>query len=324
MEQAPPYRLSRTVTPRHYDLVLTPDLGAATFTGEVAIDVTVHEPVEEVVLNALELDIHSAVAVLPDDERRRARVELRPDDQRAALGFDEPLPAGECRRELGFSGILNDKLQGFYRSTFTDDDGVEHTIATTQFEPADARRAFPCWDEPDLKATFSVILVVPEDLTAISNGEVEADERIEGGLRRVRFATTMVMSTYLLAFIVGPFELSAPTEVDGVPLRIATPPGRAHLAPYAAEVGAHSLRFLASYFDLPYPSDKIDHVAIPDFAFGAMENLGCVTYRETALLVDPSTASQMELQRVATVIAHETSHMWFGDLVTMKWWNGIW
>ncbi|MBO0694276.1 MAG: hypothetical protein J2P58_15330, partial [Acidimicrobiaceae bacterium] len=166
--------------------------------------------------------------------------------------------------------------------------------------------------------------VVPEDLTAISNGEVEADERIEGGLRRVRFATTMVMSTYLLAFIVGPFELSAPTEVDGVPLRIATPPGRAHLAPYAAEVGAHSLRFLANYFDLPYPSDKIDHVAIPDFAFGAMENLGCVTYRETALLVDPSTASQMELQRVATVIAHETSHMWFGDLVTMKWWNGIW
>jgi aminopeptidase N len=324
VEQAPPYRLSRTVIPRHYDLVLTPDLGAATFTGEVAVSVDVAEPVDEVVLNALDLEIHAATAVLGDDERRHARVELRRDEQRAALHFDEPLPAGACRLELGFSGILNDKLQGFYRSSFTDDHGVEHVIATTQFEPADARRAFPCWDEPDLKATFSVILVVPEDLTAISNGEIEADERIEGGRRRVRFATTMVMSTYLLAFIVGPFELSRAVDVDGVPLRIATPPGRAHLAPYASEVGAHSLRFLASYFDLPYPSDKIDHVAIPDFAFGAMENLGCVTYRETALLVDPSTASQLELQRVATVIAHETSHMWFGDLVTMKWWNGIW
>ena len=326
MEQAPPYRLSRTVTPRHYDLVLTPDLADATFTGEVAIHVDVAEPTDEVVLNAIELDIRSAVAVLTEsgDERRTARVELRPDEQRAALHFDGPLPAGECHLQLAFSGILNDKLHGFYRSSFTDDGGVEHVIATTQFEPADARRAFPCWDEPDLKATFSVILVVPEDLTAISNGGIEADERTPGGLRRVRFATTMVMSTYLLAFIVGPFELSSPVDVDGVPLRIATPPGRAHLAPYAAEVGAHSLRFLASYFDLPYPSDKIDHIAIPDFAFGAMENLGCVTYRETALLVDPSTASQMELQRVATVIAHETSHMWFGDLVTMKWWNGIW
>jgi puromycin-sensitive aminopeptidase len=325
VEQASAYRLSRTVTPSHYDLVLTPDLTAATFTGVVAVTVDVAEATSEIVLNALDLEIYSVILTSVDDARRSGRAQIDVDEQRAVLRFDEPIPAGSgYRLELEFSGILNDKLHGFYRSSFTDDDGHGWVIATTQFEPADARRAFPCWDEPDFKATFSVILVVPATLAAISNGEIEADEPLDGGLRRVRFATTMVMSTYLLAFIVGPFALTEPADVDGVPLRIATPPGRSQLTPYATEVGVHALRFLSSYFELPYPSDKIDHVAIPDFAFGAMENLGCVTYRETALLVDTAAASQLELQRVAQVVAHETAHMWFGDLVTMKWWNGIW
>jgi puromycin-sensitive aminopeptidase len=325
VEEATPYRLSRTVTPSHYDLVLTPDLAAATFTGVVAITLDVAEAVSEITLNALDLEIYSAILTGPDDVRRAGRAEIQVEAQRAVLRFDEPIPADDgYRLELEFAGILNDKLHGFYRSSFTDDDGHEHVIATTQFEPADARRAFPCWDEPDFKATFSVILVVDEALTAISNGDIEHSEAIEGGAKRVRFATTMVMSTYLLAFIVGPFDLTEPADVDGVPLRIATPPGRSQLTPYATEVGTHALHFLATYFDLPYPSDKIDHVAIPDFAFGAMENLGCVTYRETALLVDTAAASQLELQRVSQVVAHETAHMWFGDLVTMKWWNGIW
>jgi puromycin-sensitive aminopeptidase len=305
VEDASPYRLSRTVTPSHYDLVLTPDLAAATFTGVVAITIDVAEAVPEIVLNAVDLEIYSALLTGADDVHRSGRAEIVADEQRAVLRFDEPIPADSgYRLELEFSGVLNDKLHGFYRSSFTDDEGRERVIATTQFEPADARRAFPCWDEPDFKATFSVILVVDDSLTAISNGEIEVSEPVEGGLRRVRFATTMVMSTYLLAFIVGPFDLTVPADVDGVPLRIATPPGRSHLTPYATEVGVHALRFLASYFELPYPSDKIDHVAVPDFAFGAMENLGCVTYRETALLVDPTVASQLELQRVAQVVAH--------------------
>ncbi|NBV26822.1 MAG: M1 family peptidase, partial [Actinobacteria bacterium] len=144
------------------------------------------------------------------------------------------------------------------------------------------------------------------------------------GTSTVVFGPTMKMSTYLVAFVVGPFEESETVDVDGVPLRIVTPRGKTHLAPFALEAGAFALRFFSNYFAIPYPGDKLDMIAIPDFAFGAMENLGCVTYRETALLVDPATASQQEVERVAEVVAHEIAHMWFGDLVTMEWWEGIW
>jgi puromycin-sensitive aminopeptidase len=323
VDDASPHRLPRTIIPEHYDLVLTPDLPAATFAGTVAITLTAGQDTPEVVLNAADMEIDSVRLTTAEGTTLEGRAELA--DQQAVLHFDSPVPAGSGHvLQLGFTGVLNDKLHGFYRSSFVDDGGVERVIATTQFEPADARRAFPCWDEPDFKATFAVTLVVDEQLTAISNGGISSEEAVGDGLRRVRFATTMKMSTYLLAFVVGPFDLTEPTDVDGVPLRIATPPGRSALTPYAIEAGSHALHFLAGYFDLPYPHDKIDHVAIPDFAFGAMENLGCVTYRETALLIDTATASQLELQRVATVVAHETAHMWFGDLVTMKWWNGIW
>jgi puromycin-sensitive aminopeptidase len=323
VDDASSHRLPRTIIPEHYDLVLTPDLASATFAGTVEVTIEAERATDEVVLNAADLEIGAVRLITADGETRDGRAELV--DQQAVLHFDAPVPAGSGHvLQLEFTGVLNDKLHGFYRSSFVDDEGVERVIATTQFEPADARRAFPCWDEPDLKATFAVTLVVDEKLTAISNGGITSEETTGDGLRRVRFATTMKMSTYLLAFIVGPFDLTDPTDVDGVPLRIATPPGRAALTPYAVEAGAHALHFLAGYFDLAYPHDKIDHVAIPDFAFGAMENLGCVTYRETALLIDTATASQLELQRVATVVAHETAHMWFGDLVTMKWWNGIW
>ena len=197
-------------------------------------------------------------------------------------------PPARRRSPSASPGILNDQLHGFYRSVFVDADGVERIIATTQFESTDARRAFPCWDEPDFKATFALTLVVPGDLTALSSGAAILEESVEGGRRRVEFAETMRMSTYVLAWVVGPFELTDAVDVDGVPLRLAAPPGRAALTAFGLECGSHSLRYLSSYFSIPYPSDKLDHVAIPDFAFGAMENLGCITYRETALLVDPS------------------------------------
>ena len=145
-----------------------------------------------------------------------------------------------------------------------------------------------------------------------------------GGRKRVHFGPTMVMSTYLVAFVVGPLGHTDPVDVDGVPLRVVHPLGKGHLTEFALEVGAHALRFFTEYFGIAYPGDKVDMVAIPDFAAGAMENLGCITYRESALLVDPATAARVELERIADVVCHEMAHMWFGDLVTMKWWNGIW
>ena len=314
-----PYRLPADIVPSSYELVLEPDLGAATFAGEVVIHVEVTERTDEVVLNAIDLEIDAA---LVDGEA--VEVTLDAEHERATLRLPVPHEPGPARVEIRFRGVLNDKLHGFYRSTFKDSTGTEHTIATTQFESTHARRAFPCWDEPAWKATFSVTLVVPEDLLAVSNAAVATEEPTGDGRRRVTFEPTMKMSTYLVAFIVGPLVATEPVDVDGVPLRVIAPPERLALAPFALEAGAFALRAFSDFFAIPYPGGKLDLVAIPDFAFGAMENLGCVTFRETALLVDQAQGSQADLQRVADVVNHEIAHMWFGDLVTMKWWNGIW
>jgi puromycin-sensitive aminopeptidase len=319
-----PYRLPRTVVPERYELTLSPDLDDAVFSGESRVRLQVNEPVAELVLNAVELDIQTAELTADAGARLVGTVRLDEAEQRALIDLDGTATPGVWHLHLTFSGTLNDKLRGFYRSTFKDADGTERIIATTQFEATDARRAFPCWDEPDRKATFAVTLIVDEALVALSNGTVINEHPLGNGRKQLTFAETIPMSTYLVAFVVGPFELTDPTIVDGVPVRIAATPGKQRLTRFGTEVAAAALAFYRAYFEIPYPSDKLDHVAIPDFAFGAMENLGCVTYRETALLVDGQAASRVELQRVAEVVAHETAHMWFGDLVTMKWWNGIW
>jgi puromycin-sensitive aminopeptidase len=322
-----PHRLPRTVVPRRYDLTLEPDLDAATFAGHETVAVEVAEPTREIVLNAVDLEIDEAILRLGEDgdgDELTAEVRLDAEAERATLAFGRELPTGPALLDLRFRGVLNDKLVGFYRSTFTDETGAERVLATTQMEATDARRAFPCWDEPDAKAVFGVTLVVPDDLLAISNaGELGREPAGEGKVA-VRFADTIPMSTYLVAFVVGPLELTGPVDVDGKPLRVVHPPGKGHLAGFALEVGAFALRYFRDWFDVIYPGDKLDLVAIPDFAFGAMENIGCVTFRERYVLVDPATATQAELQAVVDVIAHEIAHMWFGDLVTMKWWNGIW
>jgi len=324
-DDASAYRLPTTVLPHAYRLTLTPDLGAATFTGEVEIDVTVGVATDQVVLNAAELAITSAeVVAAGGDALAAASVDLDDAEERVALTFGPGLAVGPATLRLAFTGILNDKLRGFYRSTFTDEDGVEHVIATTQMESTDARRAFPCFDEPAFKATFEVTLVIDDHLAAYSNSPIVDETPEPGGRKRVHFGPTMVMSTYLVAFVVGPLGHTDPVDVDGVPLRVVHPLGKGHLTEFALEVGAHALRFFTEYFGIPYPGDKVDMVAIPDFAAGAMENLGCITYRESALLVDPATAARVELERIADVVCHEMAHMWFGDLVTMKWWNGIW
>jgi puromycin-sensitive aminopeptidase len=319
------YRLPRTVVPRRYDLVIEPDLDAGTFVGSERVALEIAEPVEEIVLNAVDLSIGEGGRL----EGPSASIEVRdvrvdPETERAHLRLDGTADPGEWTLSLEFAGTLSSQLHGLYRSTYEDETGAVHTIATTQFESTDARRAFPCWDEPDLKAVFGVTLVAPEGFLAISNGpEIEREPGTDGRVR-YRFADTMTMSTYLVAFVVGPLEATDPVDVDGVPLRIVYPPGKRHLADFALEVGAFCLRFFRDYYGIPYPDRKVDMVALPDFAQGAMENLGCITYRESLLLVDPRTATQPELALVADVIAHELAHMWFGDLVTMRWWNGIW
>jgi puromycin-sensitive aminopeptidase len=319
------YRLPRTVVPSRYELTITPDLDAATFNGEERVAVEVIEPVDEIVLNADEIAIDDAWLEPADGgPRREAAVTLDSETERARLSLDQSIDAGAWVLCCRFRGVLNDKLTGFYRSTFTDESGEDHVIAVTQFEATHARKAFPCWDEPELKAVFSVTLVVADDLTAVSNAGELSNEPLDSGRRRITFADTMKMSTYLVAFVVGPMEATGAVTGGNSPLRVVHQPGKGHLTGFALESAAFALDWLTEYYGIPYAGDKCDLVAVPDFAFGAMENLGCITFREVLLLVEPHRSTQRELQSIADVIHHELAHMWFGDLVTMKWWNGIW
>ncbi|MDA8298122.1 MAG: M1 family aminopeptidase [Actinomycetota bacterium] len=325
-----PYRLPRSVAPRRYELQLAPDLHTARFIGRERIEIEVLEPCTAIECHAVDLEVSDAgleagwASAGATGARQALSVSLDPDHERIRFTPPQTLTPGRYVLSCAFAGVLNDRLKGFYRSTFAGEDGEPVVIATTQFEETAARQAFPCFDEPDRKAVFSVTLDAPSGTIALSNGPEVSSEPLEGGGRRFRFGDTIPMSTYLVAFIVGPLETTEPVDAGGVPLRVAVPPGRSALTRPALEAGKHALSFFSRYFELPYPGDKLDLVALPDFAAGAMENLGCVTFREAILLADESRASRPELERLAEVVAHELAHMWFGDLVTMGWWNGIW
>ena len=322
---ANPYRLPRDVLPSRYDIVMEPDIDEVRFVGEVVISATVQAPVDSIMLNAADLDCGvatlqqngSAIAAEVTFDAETERMALRPVDGRR-------LEPGDLRISCTFAGELNDQLRGFYRSTFVDEDGELRTIATTQFESTNARRAFPCFDEPDFKAVFGVTMIVPADLMAVSCSEVVSSEILADGRRRDTFADTMEMSTYLMAFIVGDLEATVPVDVGGVPLRIVHVRGKSALTGFGLEAGAFALAWLVDYYGIGYPGTKVDLIAVPDFAFGAMENMGAITFRETLLLADPDKATTAELLRIVDVVAHELAHMWFGNLVTMDWWNGIW
>ncbi|HKA61347.1 MAG TPA: M1 family metallopeptidase, partial [Methylomirabilota bacterium] len=273
------YRLPTTVAPSRYDIRLEPDLEAATFAGEETIAITVAESVSEIVLNAAELTIQSASVQVTDGAVVQGSAALEAEDERVRLLFPSPIPAGEHRLTIAFTGILNDRLRGFYRSTYKDAAGASHTIAATQFEATDARRCFPCWDEPALKAVFAATLVIPEGLVAVSNTRVAGETPAGPGKKAVAFADTIRMSTYLVAFVVGELEASEPVMVGPTPLRVWCVPGKRHLTRFALDIGAFALDWFERYYGLPYPGDKLDMLAIPDFAAGAMENLGAITYR---------------------------------------------
>jgi puromycin-sensitive aminopeptidase len=314
-----PYRLPSDVRPSRYDVRLRPSLDSASFEGTVTVTVEVDHPdTRALVLNCAEIEIGSCRV-----DGATATYELDTPSERLVVVPPSPLSAGTHELVVEFTGILNDKLRGFYRSTYVDDDGIEHVIAASQMQATDCRRAFPCWDEPAFKAIFGVTLDVADGLTAISNSP-EIERTSSDGRTVIRFADTMVMSPYLVALVVGHLESTETVDVDGVPLRIVHVPGKSHLTAFGLDVGAFCLRWFQDYYGIAYPGDKVDLVALPDFAAGAMENLGCITFRESLLLLDPATSTQTEQELVADVVAHELAHMWFGDLVTMRWWNGIW
>jgi len=312
-----PYRLPRTVLPSKYAVSLSPDLDKASFTGSVTISAEAAQTVNEIVLNAIELDIHAV-------EVNGSPVPFSLNEELERLIIDVAVSPGPITLHISFTGTLNDKLRGFYRSTFTDENGAIRTIATTQMQSTDCRRAFPCFDEPDFKATFAIDITCDADLLAVSNGREIRRETQPNGQVRIWFSETMLMSTYLVAFVVGPLEATEPVMVGSLPLRVIHVPGKSHLTEFGLRVGAFCIEWFENYYGIPYPSDKCDLLALPDFAAGAMENLGCITFREVLLLVDPATSTQIEQELVAAVVAHELAHMWFGDLVTMRWWNGIW
>jgi aminopeptidase N len=311
-------RLPSVARPQHYTLQLTPDLRAATFTGHETIDLTLEQAADSIVLNAWQLKFEAVTADV-DGHTLPAEVSLNPDLQQATFHFASKLPAGPVTLKIAYSGILSEDLRGFYLSRTP-----KRNYAVTQFEPTDARRAFPSFDEPAYKATFDISLVVPQGDTAISNTNMVSDRPGPiAGDHTVTFARTPKMSTYLVAFLVGDFKCLSGSS-DGVPIRACATPDQVQFAQFALSGAEFFLHYYDDYFGIKYPMPKLDMIAIPDFEAGAMENFGAITYRETAMLVDEKTASINAKKVVAVDVAHEMAHQWFGDMVTMEWWNNIW
>ena len=319
------FQLPAKVRPLKYSLTLAPDLERFTFRGEETVDIEVTEATSKIVVNAMELQVQAASVVLGDGTTVVAEQPVYDEDaETVTFDFGRDLPIGRGQLQVEFTGELNDRLRGFYRSIYKTTDGTEQVLAATQFESTDARRAFPCWDEPALKATFETALVIPSSLTAVSNAPIVSETPEGEGTKRIQFGETPAMSTYLLAFIVGELESIEGRSDGGTLIRVWTTPGKREQGRFALEVATRLLAYYNDYFGTPYPLEKLDHLAIPDFAAGAMENWGAITYRETALLFDPEQSAPQARQRVAEVVAHEMAHMWFGDLVTMEWWNDLW
>ena len=316
--------LPTSVRPRHYQITLQPDLDKFTFDGLELIEIEIAETTSDIVLNADEMRVHTATLVKDGNSQRANAITLDGERETVTLSFANAIEPGAAQLDLRFTGALNDKLRGFYRSQYVNPEGETAYLATTQFEATDARRAFPCWDEPSCKATFQLTLNIPAQMVAVSNTPIIDQAGLDAGYKSIMFARTPVMSTYLMAFVIGDLTHIEQEAANNTRVGVWTTRGKEEQGRFALETSARMLSFFNDYFGIPYPLEKLDHIAIPDFAAGAMENWGAITYRETALLVDQANSSAGTRQRVAEVVAHEMAHMWFGDLVTMEWWDDLW
>ncbi|XP_050507042.1 aminopeptidase N-like [Diabrotica virgifera virgifera] len=334
------YRLPKDVIPENYKLEIISNLGAPkdsfNFDGKVWITVTCTHPTQNITLHSKHLDIKDDDVILKDitsnDSKtvKISNVEFKEEFEFLILNLEEDLNTDhKYEIYIGFSGKMDDGLAGFYRSSYYDKkDKEKKWLGVTQFEPISARMAFPCFDEPEMKATFDISIGRKEGYTVISNMPVLRTEPLKekDGWFWDRFDTSVPMSTYLVAWVVSDFDYKSGklVENNNVTFRIWARKDAINQVDFATEVGPKCLEYYEKFFDIEYPLPKQDMISIPDFSAGAMENWGLITYRESYLLYDPKVSSKTSQNRVASVIAHELAHQWFGNLVTMKWWTDLW
>ena len=320
------YTLPKNSLPFEYELSFEPNFVNFTFSGTEKVKIKVTHPTKELVLNGLELKI-SAASLMASTSESAKNLQVKPEPAAEKIHFlsAETLPVGTYLLSCKFQGVLNNQLRGFYRSSYVDDKNVRHWLAATQMEPTDARRMFPCYDEPAYKAKFRINALIGKDLAAISNAPVEREEKLGAEKKIVHFESTPRMSTYLLALIVGNFKSAGQTHAGNVPIRVWAVDGKEHLGKFALGEAGKILDFEAKYFGIPYFGKKLDLIALPELGmFSAMENAGAITFHDTTLLADESTSSASRRVGIIGVMAHEMAHQWFGDLVTMKWWDDLW
>jgi aminopeptidase N len=317
----PPFRLPKYIKPTSYYLELSPDLVSQTYTGNVAIDINISKKTDTIFLHAKELTIQN-VFVRYGKDLLEPKITENKTNNTIELTINKNI-SGSATILISFSGIINNDLRGFYISKY-EYKNTEERIGATQFEPIDARRAFPCFDEPNMKAVFNLRIKTRLGLQVLANTELIKQNTTEDGLVENIFAPTPIMSTYLLAWCIGKFETLSSNAIRGTKVNINTPLGKKSLANFALDTATKVLDYFEDYFGINYPLKKLDLMALPDFASGAMENWGLITFRETALLVDKKNSSITNQSWVALIVAHEIAHQWFGNLVTMEWWDDLW
>jgi len=316
-----PGKLPKEVVPTDYSIRIIPNIDAFTFTGAETVKLKVRSPVHQLVLNALEIEITEAS--LDDEVLPKSALKVDKEKELITLALPSKLSLGDHILALSFSGKINQQGQGlFYVHYQEQGSGAQKIMLGTQFEATDARRFFPCWDEPAFRARFQLTVVVPENWLAVSNMPIASEKKIAGG-KEVRFAATPPMSSYLNVFVAGELDLIE-SRVGPTQIRVIATKGKAELGRYALEVTAQILQYYNEYFGVPYPLPKLDQIALPGGFGGAMENWGGITYFESALLFDPKNSSAETKQNIYEVLAHEMAHQWFGDLVTMAWWDNLW
>ncbi|XP_012621645.3 glutamyl aminopeptidase [Microcebus murinus] len=323
------FRLPDFLSPAHYDLEVRPELEADRYSGSVSVAVNVSAPTRHLWLHLRETRVTRLPALRAPSGRQ---VPVRrcfeyPQQEYLVVEAEEELPPsgddGLYVLTLEFAGWLNGSLVGFYRTTYTEN-GQTRSIAATDHEPTDARKSFPCFDEPNKKATYTISIVHPKEYAALSNMPVAKRESVDDKWDRTTFEKSVPMSTYLVCFAVHRFQAVTRMSNSGKPLTIYVQPEQKHTAEYAANITKLAFDYFEEYFAMNYSLPKLDKIAIPDFGTGAMENWGLITYRETNLLYDPNESASSNRQRVATVVAHELVHQWFGNTVTMDWWDDLW